>query len=506
MTTDPSPLRQLGPMELWSSSRHSLGIYRAVTVSARYVPSSRPLTSPITSISPRFLAALASVVRAHPMLRVGIVGEETNAARYTHLAHVNLLEHVVVVAVAPATAASEDALDREVTRVQAAQHNARWEDTPTRAPWRLTIVRDDRHNCEDVIFSFHHALLDGTGGRRFHEQLLSALNSALADEDDHVLSLPEAPVLPEPQEEAVAFTLGPLYIASVLWGEFAPAMLKPAPQAVWGGARISFARPYVTRIRAVDVQPAQTATLLSACRAQDTTLTGLLHALAFAYFTRALPGDAVPPGGGFRSATPMGLHRYTRDTVDASLRDTLRVLLCSTDHVFTAADVAAMRAAALVGRSGGADDALTPAVWATAQRVRHELVERGRTLTHNNVASMMRHVRDWRGFHTARDGTARPSSWECSNVGVLAAETKETATDKGKEAAGVKVARVMFSNGAMVTGAAVAMNVASAPGGRLTIALSWQEGVVEESLVEGLGRALEGMVQRFCKGGSWTLE
>ncbi len=435
-------------------------------MSARYAPACR---------TPRLLAALAAVVRAHPMLRVGIAGEATSAARYTYLPRVDLSEHVVVVAT---HCASEAALNEDVARIQARQHNARWEDTHAKAPWRVTVVRDEGRDCEDVIFAFHHALLDGLSGRRFHEHLLAALDAA-PDEGTPILAFPDPPVLPAPQEDAVPFTLGPLYVASVLWDEFAPAILKPAPAAVWGGARISFALPYVTRLRPVDIPPAQARVVLAACRQHDTTLTGLLHALAFAYFTAALPADAVP---GFSGATPMGLHKHTRDDMHP---DALRVLICSTDHAFSLADVVAMRAAL-------AGDTLSAAIWAVAARIRGQLAARSGSLPHNDLAALMRHVGDWTRFHTRRDGTRRPSSWEVSNVGVVAAAGNT-----------VKVSRVLFANGAMVTGAPVSINAASTADGHLALGLAWQEGVVGDDLVKGLGRMLEGM-GRFCEGGAWT--
>ena len=246
------------------------------------------------------------------MLRVGITGEATNSAQFTHLSRISLHEHVVHLSV---QCASEAALNCEVARIQARQHDARWEDTATKAPWRVTVIRDEGRDCADVVFAFHHALMDGTSGRKFHEHLLAALEAA-TDDGEYTLAFPEPPALPAPQEDAVAFTLGPLYIASLLWSQFAPAMLRPAPQAVWAGGSISFALPYVTRIRPVDIPAGQAKALLSACRQHKTTLTGLLHTLAFAYFTALLPDD-IP---GFNGATPMGLHKHTRDGVRCSPR------------------------------------------------------------------------------------------------------------------------------------------------------------------------------------------
>lgn len=465
-----------------------MGIYRAVTVSARYVPSSRASSTPITTLSPRFLAALGAVITAHPMLRVGVAAEDTNAAYFTHIPSIDLTQQV---SVRPVSCASEAELNREVSRIQALVHNKLWESAATRPPWHITLVRDDKRDCEDAIFSYHHSLMDGTSGRLFHEFLLAALRSANPANAKEVLSFPDPPaVLPETMEDAMRFTVGPLYMVGVLWNEFGPTMLKPAPQAVWGSKPVDFAMPYVTRIRPVDIPAVQTKTLVSACRAHKTTLTGLLQALAFAYFTKTIPEEDVP---GFSAATPISLRKSARADIDIRTKHTMRVLLCSMDSDFSLSDIAAMRAAI---RSTD-KDALDAAVWDVAARVRGEIVKKTSNIAHNNVAGMLKHVGDWFKLHKARDGKPRANSWECSNVGALAAA-------EGGEGA-VTVERVMFSNGAMVYGAAVGLNTASAPGGALTIALSWQEGVVVEEFVEGLGKTLEDMVAGFCASKTWKI-
>ncbi|OAA54621.1 Alcohol acetyltransferase [Cordyceps fumosorosea ARSEF 2679] len=438
MPSENAVLRRLGPMELWSSSRHSLGIYRAVTVSARYVPSSRsPGGASVTSISPRLLAALVAV-------------------------------HVSVVVVA---AAEDAALDREVARVQAAQHNALWQDTETRAPWRLTIVRDEQHNYEDVIFAFHQALLDGTSGRAFHEHLLAALNNSSppGDDDSGVLSFPEPPALPEPQEEAVRFTLGPLYVASVLWGEFAPAMLKRRPP---GAAAASPSRSHTPPESAPSTssprRPARYSPRAAQTRrpSRHSSTRSFSHTWQARFRRTRCPAGSAPPPQSACGGTCATTWTVPCETLSAcfSARPTTRF------PPRTFPPCARRRA---LSRT-----ALTGAVWATARRVRGELADR--RATHNIVAGMMHHVSDWRRLHTARGGGGLGQGY-------------------GEQGA-------LFSNGAMVTGAAVGVNVASAPGGRLSIALSWQDGVVEEALVEGLGLALEGMVNRFCEGGrEWSL-
>ncbi|KAF4587905.1 alcohol acetyltransferase [Ophiocordyceps camponoti-floridani] len=81
MSTSGTPLRRLGNVELLSSTRHHLGIYRSVTLTCRY-ESRKPLTRA------RLHAALAKVVSSQPMLRVSIAREDS--PRETHFVGVRV--------------------------------------------------------------------------------------------------------------------------------------------------------------------------------------------------------------------------------------------------------------------------------------------------------------------------------------------------------------------------------------------------------------------------------
>ncbi|UKZ58783.1 uncharacterized protein TrAtP1_000106 [Trichoderma atroviride] len=259
-TTSLKTIRKLGYTEHFSSSRHHLGIYRCVTISVRHYLSSLPQN---TQINPSFFAALASIVKDQPILRVGITGEDSSNAHWTHIPQIDLRDHVSVELV-PCETVQE--YEDRIAEHQGWEHDQKWQNIETRSPWRITILRPSSNNesvlkefggQEDVFFSFHHSLMDGTGGREFHEMLLSALATHQDQDKDFstVLSFPKPPSLPEPLEAAVNFSLSWRFMLGILWDHFGPRFLKPKPQPVWNAKPINFALPYKTRIKPIDISP-----------------------------------------------------------------------------------------------------------------------------------------------------------------------------------------------------------------------------------------------------------
>jgi hypothetical protein len=175
-------------------------------------------------------------------------------------------------------------------------------------------------------------------------------------------------------------------------------------------------------------------------------------------------------------------------TTDPTLPPSLRVLTTTTQHAFPAPTVATLRSRA----TNPATDRRNDEVWTVASRVGVELRTRRATLPADDpAAGLLSYVSDFSSFWARRDGKPRAEAWEVSNVGAL---PKPNSRDvAGRE--GWEVRRAVFTNGAMVAGAAVGVGVASVQEGELSVAVTWQEGVVEGEVVEALVRDLrEGLV------------
>ncbi|KAM4067084.1 Alcohol acetyltransferase [Hirsutella rhossiliensis] len=462
-----TPLRPLSNMELFSCSRHHLGIYRCVAITCRYTHSAASSPSPPALLDASVLyPALATLVSAQPMLRVGILGQDRPRprARFSHLARLDLRAHVSFDTL-PAGADYEGQLARR----QGWLHDQLWPDVEVCAPWRLVVLRpgpgpgpgpgsdsdSDPPPFYDVIFAFHHSLMDGSSGKAFHEHLLAALNNPSLSS-----SLP--------------FLLG------AVWSEHAPQFLRPA--APWHGKAIDFSIPHRTRTLAIDMAPDVVAALVAACRAQGTSLTGLVHALVLASFALRLCPDASC----FAASTPINLRPYLDpDTSDPSLRPLLRSLVTGHSHHFPPWAVAALREP---------DASLDGAIWSAARHIKRELAQRLATLPADDPAGLLGYIGDWFAFWRAKDGRPRAESWEVSNIGVLSGG-----------GAAWSIERVFFTNGAMVAGPPLGVNMATAaPAGTLTASLSWQDTVIPDGFAEQLAADLASLTRHFHETGKFS--
>ncbi|KAL7912535.1 alcohol acetyltransferase [Trichoderma velutinum] len=487
----PQILRKLGDNEHFSSSRHSLGIYRCVTVSCRYAhpPSSHPNG---TSISPSFFAALATVIKDQPMMRVGITGDDTNDAHFIHIPTIDLRNQVSVIAV-PCQSVQE--YEDKVAEHQGWEHDQMFQDLDVRPPWRITILRPSSDNAdvieqlkgqEDVFFSFHHALMDGTSGRRFHEMLLATpayQGQQVPAEPEHVLSFPEPPSsLPEPQEQVVDFTLSIGYTMRTLWTALGPSFLQLPKQPIWNAIPVDLSLPYKTRIKPIDISPEVLTTLLSACREHSVTITALVHSLVLASLSSRIPSPTEAPT--FTAMTPISLRPFTSPSMNPAYVTSLRCLVAAASHHFTPEAVAALRAP---------DADTTVLIWQNAQHVKDELTTKLNSLPKDDIMAMLKYVGDWFSFWRGKDGKPRTESWELSNIGVL--KNPEAQADVPR------ATRMLFTNGALAAGPPIAVNVASVAGSKFTIGLTWQDAVVNEEVMNQLTEDLTSYAAKFHETG-----
>ena len=401
------------------------------------------------------------------MLQVGIVDEDTNHARFKHVKVIDLANHVTF-----------SKLDGQLVTRQGQHHDLFWDAVDSRPPWRIEVFTTD--GASEVMFSFHHSLLDGTSGRLFHEKLLAQLNSPSEPDDSPELHVSPTP-LPAPQEEDVNFTISPLYMVRTLWNELGPGKFFASKPTFWSSRKVDFALPYITRIIPVDITASTVTKLLEACRAHSTSITALVHALALASCAKRLAAAEAPS---FSATTPISLRPFLRSDANEAHKQMLRVLVTGSDQACSAAEVSRFR------DDKNSQDAL---IWDAAKRLKGELNRRVEILPGNDIAGLMKFVSDWFGFWRKLDGKPRKASWEVSNIGVL------RPTDGG-----YSISRIFFTNGAMVAGAAFSLGVASVAGGQMTIGISWQEGNVNEALMTAVAEDLNGYVDSFVKSGKFA--
>ncbi|KAF5245531.1 hypothetical protein FANTH_7283 [Fusarium anthophilum] len=473
--------RRLGILETGSAAYHLFGLYRCVIISARY---DIPLN---TSPNEAILAAIANLINENPMLRVGIQGEGEMEAYFTHVPEMKLSDFVEFRTLGP----GEDH-DKCLNDLHCELHDQFWQNIETRAPWRVVVgrpsgVREDNGDplFEDISFAFHHSLMDGMGGRLFHEKLLAQLNSLppspLAPE---VLTFPEPPVLPEPQEKVIDYTSTLSGRATLLWKRYRPWFLTPGPPKIWAGEPVDFDR-HKARLATVDISPEVVSTALKETRAHGTSMTGLLHALVLASLSRR-----IPTAPAFISSTPISMRPYISPKADPAIKNALFGAVTGMSHEHSSSAVAALQ----VAKGGEINDL----IWSHARKVKDELKKKTSTIPVDDDMLILATVTDWKALLRKKDGQPRPRSWEVSNVGTLQAP----AEGDGKRS----IHRMLFTNGVMVASDPMSVSVVSVKDGPLTMGITWNDGFVEDKIIEELQEDLATYLRRLHETGIITDE
>lgn len=477
METGHRQARALGPCERYSSSRHALGFYKCVINTCRYtVPTSGVQGQSVYEV---FERALASVVLDIPSLRVGIKDEETSSPYFVFLSAINLHLHLEYHEV------SKD-LDVELIQKLEHQHDQYFPDISSRPPWKVIIVSTP-HPANgvlafDVIFAVHHSIADGRSTAAFHTKLLNELaypSVRPIQLSGHVLSLPPSQQLSPPLEEVVAFKQSWGFVLGTLFRELGPAWLsRPSKAIPWTGKLIT-PEPFQTNLRLI-VVPAEVApSVLAICRQHGTTLTPLLHSLVLASIAKLVPAKDAQV---FCSSTPLDLRPYISDHPPSGKPGALFGVLVTTQaHHFESHEIHGDR---------DEDD-----IWKTAVNLRGRMKKHLETVPKDDIISMLSWVTDWRKYWLSKIGKPRETTWEVSNIGSIHGIPSGSHLQPGWQ-----IRRSIMSQGATVAGAAIGVNVAGVAGGDICISLSWQEGIVETDLVEGMVLDLQRWLGQLVRG------
>jgi len=461
-----STIRPLGCCEIFSSSRHAFGAYTCVCNTCRYTPASSAAQS-TASLTDLLENAVAQVITQLASLRVGIVGQHTTNPCFTRLDSVDLRNHIQW------RKADDDA---GLLRIIESQHDQFWPDIERRPPWAIIAVeRQDDAPAIDIVFAVHHSISDGLSTTIFHRHLLQALNRPCMPAPglkNHILTLPEKGSVMAPSlEEMVKFSISWPFFFRVLWQEFAPAWLRGDSAAPpWTGKPTTM-QPRDACMRLITIPEGILGKILAACRANGATITSLLHALILTSLSRRLP-RGLPAA--FASTTPISLRSLAQENSSIDLANTLSVLVTVVKHEFTAGTIEELQGANLQSEEGNR------AVWKAAQQVKAMIKERVEAIPQDDIMGLLAWVKDWQKRWEGLLGKPRDATWEVSNLGSV-----NMAQDDGTEPAW-KVERSVFSQPATVFGSAFSVNVSGVRSCGVSISVTWQNEIVETSLVEDL--------------------
>ncbi|UNI20860.1 Alcohol acetyltransferase [Purpureocillium takamizusanense] len=502
----PRVIRNLSCSELYQAAVHLLGQYVGAVISCRYaVPPHLRSQDADAELRLALEAALAQTVLDHPLLQCGIINEDSRKPSFVELDAVDFANHVDWV-----TLDASDDLHGALRSTLEARISRNYPDGATRPGWRVVVLQPHPGGDSavlEVVFLYNHIVVDGMSGKIFHETLLHHLNSQDPQEpvpnlDRRVLHLVDtAARFPPAPETVTAYPISIYFFVGALWKAFRPNFFaaREGLLAKWAPIQL---KPYKTNLRVVTVGSGSLCNILRLCRANKTTLTGLLHGIALLSFARQLDVATAP---GFESGTAIDMRRSTPKAPDGyPWYDPSRTacnILSTIFHRFDKRLVSDVRrqldAAPPPDDAGGYDqlwmEALAPVVWAAAQRTRREIEAALALGNRNNMLGLLKYASDWRATMRAQASKPRAGSWGVSNIGVIDGHAPSAKTDCG---AHWSVESCTFTMSAEATGTAVHISAVSVKGGELSVELAWQD-VVDGTVINQLGDDLKQWLEYF---------
>jgi hypothetical protein len=426
-------------MEQFSSARHHLGFYNNVGLTAQYKISTASVALDVRNTVYR---AVADVIQKHPILSTIPIDEDTPNPYFARLPVIDLSRTISFV-----TRSQEflEGTDVELDALLQDQHNTNFKaDYGTLPFWRVIILQSLGVQTEfTACFIFHHSLGDGASGLVFHKFLSVALNNAettsVSEELQSIVKSPETPLLPSLEN---LHTL-PVPVASN------KSTTTPSLKG-WTGKAIQL--PCATRFRSLSLSAGRSRAFINECKKNSATVTSALPALITSILFQIVP----PATEALSCVIPVSLRRWlpseiTNDAMGVWI-DAFQVQFPRSNH----------------DEASGID-------W---QQAYHCQTAIKIYLSHNGTAinvARFKNIPNISSIFTSKIGQARDSAFEVSNLGVFDAPI----VDDGWEAS-----RVVFSRSAFASGSAIAVSVVSGGDGAMSLGFTWQEGVVEEEVME----------------------
>lgn len=504
--------------ECFQAALHLLDLYRSTIVTCRYNIHDKIVDEGVQEqLIDKLEQAIAAAVLRHPFLQVGIVDEDSKCPHWVQLETINLAHHIKWQLLIEGSTEEYQSLYNSSLREQL---DTKFLNLQTRPAWRVVVLRSKRNlSYLDLMFVWNHPIADGMSGKIFQETVLRHLNDPVSVTErpllqNHVLRLSStAERLPPPMEKMVKFPVSLGFAAATAWQELKPSFLagEPSTNATWAPIRLE---PYETTQRIISLDNSTLQNILSACRQNKTTLTGLLHAAVLISLATQLADKEAPA---FASVTALNLRRHMPSKSEGPLEfeadQTMANFVSRQIHKFDKTLVRKIRDLAAICRESSihsnvncepslqklaGTEALTEVLWAAAARVRGEIQERLDLGLKNDIVGLMGLVRDWRSQMKQDLKKPRAVAWNVTNLGVMDGKLGATEIAQAQDAnndnmpngvsgsKGWSVSRAVFSLSADVTEAFIHISPMAIKAGDLTIEISWQRGLIDDNICERL--------------------
>ncbi|KAE9368849.1 hypothetical protein N431DRAFT_470533 [Stipitochalara longipes BDJ] len=448
-------LRPVGLMEQFSTVRHDLGLYRCVQNTARY-----SIDRSTNDLIDTLENALIKVISRHPPLCCGIINDDKDDPAFIRLESIDIskcIDHRILDSSTP------EEYEQGLTEILEHQHRQLWSNIHCQPLWKLIIVQSKALSSEktvfDAIFAWHHAIADGLSGMVFHRSLQEALNGpAIIAMADHTIKISDTISLFPPQEEMIKFKISWSFLLAAVWHTMRPKWLFPDSSPPWTAANVpTNTENFEPHIKLISIPSEDVASILSACREQKTTLTGLFQALIVSSLA-----IRVPNATSFTSSTPFS----PRSISGISSTSDIAVQVCSHSSKHTPDVIAAIRASSDSAQA-------THQIWTVARSFRNSLAADMAQMPRDNVVGLLQYAGSIHNMFLSKLGKRRDDTFQVSNIGTFKNDIREGEW---------RIERMFFTQCGMA-GSAFYFNATSVVDGPLSISVTWMEGDIEEQLI-----------------------
>lgn len=437
------------------------------------------------------LQAIARTILSQPVMQVAIKGADTKKPSWIKLDSLDLDHHVTWHLL------DSNKFEQSFQETVASELDAEYPDLDKRPGWRIAIMHEQQPQFLEVLFTWNHPLADGMSGRKFQEQLLEQLNNPDVNNNDsllpgNVLQLPTFnPNLPPRIEELVKLPVTLRHVLKSAFKEYGPAVLTKDPtEAHWCPIQTS---SYKSHIRVFSIEKQVLSNILAACRQHNATLTGLIHALGVVFLASRLDATRAP---GFHTKTAIDLRRFLPSSPKKypwlQPQRTMGNYVTVMGHGWPASTVSELRSK-LPAQPNTEDLSadLLKDIWSISAQAHEQIRQRIDMNLKDDVVGVMKFVGDWRV--QVMDAASRPREYSLfvSNVGVIDGGLHADTTASDAQSEKWSISRAQFSLSAEVTSAPLMASVMSVTGGPLCIGITWQGGVLDNSMGEAFAAELE---------------
>lgn len=418
------------------------------------------------------------------MMQAGMLGPDSRVPAWISLPSIDFTKHVSRYPIADA-----GDFGSRVKEHTCRMLDAKFEDQEHRPGWKIALMyKAENPTSVDVLLCWHHSAIDGMGAKFFHESLFRHLNDTSVELpllENNILQLPPAERFPPSPEAVHEMPVTKMYALKTVWEETKPPFLvKPsAMTALWAPIVPS---PYETKAIVMSINNQTVGNLLSKCRQHKTTITGLLHGLAFVSMAQQLsPQQATA----LSSISAVDLRKFMPSKPKAcpwyepnKSEDNHTSLI---DHEFPADLVSRVRSN--TNNQQDWNEKIEEVMWEASVSARGDIQKRIDKGLSDDVVCLMKFVMDYRTFAKQASKRPRPGSWSVTNIGVI----------DGQGTGEWKMERVSFELCAEVCAPVFHLSTVTLKGGDMCVDVSWQKAAVDEQIANRLASDVETFLNRL---------